>query len=1000
MTMAHDAAVHLTALCAVLSFFWLSNSVEKHELMERPRLSSVFVLAIAGALCFGAGHFSSWLPGGDGRFDKDDALKHTKQPTPKRPRRFFFPVIVVCILLRLELFYYTSSQQQCTSAGVESFLCLLLVCYEAYSIRRPRAIPLEDEEDDNDPWGSVTDDIRRFFSGHTATIANFVAVLALCDGTFLTVSSHAARSTYFCSSVLDSAGLVLFAQVLGLFLDAAIVLLVWRVLAWAKTTKIRLSTLGSALLVSAIAAAFIIMCTRMFGKALPGGPTNSISGGLDSLYLFDIAMDGAAFGVLAIATSLVMCETTPTTPASVMTLVIGVSQALHNIKAVGDWQHLSRLEAVLPLYLCTTGFITHLYVHGTRSVVFMRRAFLTFCLFCLAIYAIIIALSRPTSITGKHPLNKMIYDARIAHDHWLHKATMSMRPEVAADEYRRRNHGRDPPINFDNWFQYAKNNKSPIMDAFDQISKDMLPFWGLEPAAIRERTEWALDSDFAAAVTIKDHKVTHDAVSDTSNQEMLAQLVSMIEEFAEYLPDMVVPINLSPRPRVLATWDEKQHLTSRATDRNSRFHSQRSLVLDSVGANSTLTNLATRVPAMSNHQDPKHWLMTSPNDFHHIEALACPPDTRSRAAAAWNVRDTCEACSGPNTQFVTRWPAALDTCSQPDLFHLHGFYMRYPSYPAPYRQLVPLFSVAKTTPFSDILFPLPEPAAARREDRDGWKEFSGRSNSLYWRAAVDPNGAGKANLRGNHVHRLLHMVNNASHSDTATILIPLSARSSNQFAYTPMTLRAAMAALPLDMALDNYHPCYAEASSASIHGSCSPTTLELGPSLSSSSSSNSSSSSSSTSSPIHDHRFILTIDTDSSPPESFISVLRSSSAPVLATIFTTWSTDRLAPWVHFIPLDLRFHGFHSTAAYFLGMRGQDATRQEMIEPHDMGSSIGKNPRVVGDAEDGEWIAGQGKAWAARALREQDKSVYLFRLLLEWGRVTSDGRDSGGYQGTL
>jgi hypothetical protein len=51
--------------------------------------------------------------------DKDDALKHTKQPTPKRPRRFFFPVIVVCILLRLELFYYTSSQQQCTSAGVE-----------------------------------------------------------------------------------------------------------------------------------------------------------------------------------------------------------------------------------------------------------------------------------------------------------------------------------------------------------------------------------------------------------------------------------------------------------------------------------------------------------------------------------------------------------------------------------------------------------------------------------------------------------------------------------------------------------------------------------------------------------------------------------------------------------------------------------------------------------------------------------------------------------------
>lgn len=50
------------------------------------------------------------------------------------------------------------------------------------------------------------------------------------------------------------------------------------------------------------------------------------------------------------------------------------------------------------------------------------------------------------------------------------------------------------------------------------------------------------------------------------------------------------------------------------------------------------------------------------------------------------------------------------------------------------------------------------------------------------------------------------------------------------------------------------------------------------------------------------------------------------------------------------------------------------------------------PRI----EDAKWIAQEGKQWAAQALRREDAEIYLFRLLLEWGRVISDKRDSIGF----
>lgn len=95
---------------------------------ERPRLSSLLVLLLSGALCFAASYCSRWLPDAVGRFaaarhrDHQGDKAPSEDPSshmPDRPHRHSLPVLVVCVALRLEVFYRVNDQQQCASPGIE-----------------------------------------------------------------------------------------------------------------------------------------------------------------------------------------------------------------------------------------------------------------------------------------------------------------------------------------------------------------------------------------------------------------------------------------------------------------------------------------------------------------------------------------------------------------------------------------------------------------------------------------------------------------------------------------------------------------------------------------------------------------------------------------------------------------------------------------------------------------------------------------------------------------
>ncbi|KAI0020333.1 hypothetical protein F4780DRAFT_791957 [Xylariomycetidae sp. FL0641] len=100
----------------------------------------------------------------------------------------------------------------------------------------------------------------------------------------------------------------------------------------------------------------------------------------------------------------------------------------------------------------------------------------------------------------------------------------------------------------------------------------------------------------------------------------------------------------------------------------------------------------------------------------------------------------------------------------------------------------------------------------------------------------------------------------------------------------------------------------------------------------------------------------------------FYRLLGSASAPLKATLLREWHDDRLVPWRHYVPVSL-------------GMRELPELVRWLT-----GCELGRRrAREVGEA---------GREWFARAFREEDFRVYVFRLMLELARLQDRERAAG------
>ena len=137
----------------------------------------------------------------------------------------------------------------------------------------------------------------------------------------------------------------------------------------------------------------------------------------------------------------------------------------------------------------------------------------------LAIGTITTIIKKPT--INRHPVEELIYRNRVEADRWLRHATVSTTLHLAVSEYKERHHGRDPPTNFDKWFEFALEKNSVIVDMFDQMEVDILPFWGMKPSKIKEGLEIARALPDVGIITVAGGKASHIQREDASQDMIL-----------------------------------------------------------------------------------------------------------------------------------------------------------------------------------------------------------------------------------------------------------------------------------------------------------------------------------------------------------------------------------------------------------------------------------------------------------------------------------------------
>ncbi|CAJ2500825.1 Uu.00g036780.m01.CDS01 [Anthostomella pinea] len=564
-----------------------------------------------------------------------------------------------------------------------------------------------------------------------------------------------------------------------------------------------------------------------------------------------------------------------------------------------------------------------------------------------------------TGRQGKATPELLIVDARSGSDSWVARAAKSTTLTTAVEEYRKR-YGVPPPPNFDKWYEFATSVDSPIIDTFDQIHSDLLPYWGTLPSVLRERTSHILEhpSLSIGGLVVVDGKVEISPLVPGTHRWMLSFIQSMVEPFAAWLPNMHLAFNLDDECRISVPFDRMRAYTEEALVVRARLGGKKDLLPFSKTQNPPWAQQFMDADENIWEQRSPWFIPISKSPiFYEWISSTCPADSAVNNYHWWNRKAECRGCASPHMTagFLSNWTLAGDLCHQPDLAYLHGF-LSAPSAMNPSHTLFPVFSQSRVQNFADILYPSPwnfGDKVTYEEEKDvPWAQ---KLNSVFWRGASSDgfaaHGAWQMFLRARFVYKA--MKTNASLRAGSLLRLVSSRGDLASFNSAKSTLISGQTVVNVSF-VGNFARCDdrdCTAEHTTFYGS---PTAEPAPPIDFQDS--------------WRHRHLVDLD-GAAFSGRFLPFLNSTSLPYRAALFRTWWEERVHAWRHYIPLDVRLGDLWTAVDY-------------------LGSGPG--------SADAEEIAEAGRAWAQKAMRKEDMQVYMFRLLLEWGRIVDDRREDLGF----
>jgi hypothetical protein len=577
----------------------------------------------------------------------------------------------------------------------------------------------------------------------------------------------------------------------------------------------------------------------------------------------------------------------------------------------------------------------------------------------LILFSIGIAAYRYQKPTFGHPISTLIGIADVQHTRWASQAYQSKTLAEAVVHYQQR-YKRDPPPHFDKWYDFASQRDSIVIDDFDNIEEDLAPFSSLSPADLRQRTAHALaKNDGLGGIRVRNGKA--EIYGDVSGQHksMLDGTLSMIGKFASFVPDMDLVFNLNDECRVAIPHNElQQALLHRErypehtfADGTIDFRSDRASTWLEAG------DLTRSISAFDDASEKP--------SFQTYGSVACSSDTKARRDRQWDKGAFCSACAAPHSvgAFVANWTLAADPCHQPDVANLHGLHIS-PAILAGTHQLVPIFSQSRAAGYADIRYPSPrnymEEVKYAFDEMYPDPNFAKKENSLFWRGATSEGISTDASWKGMLRQRLVHLVNNETSSQP--IFLP-KGQKSKKFEYVMEEPEIIKELLETKLDVRFIGPI------ARCRGADCPDQERefwFGNKIA-----------------FNQHwkyRYLFDVD-GAGFSGRFIPFLQSNSVVFKTALFREWYEGRLIAWKHFVPVDMRLHDLYSTLAFFGGYSVSEGG-QRMMLPKD---------------KEAEAIARAGRVWTDKVLRKEDMDIYMFRLLLEWGRLTDERRKDVGFR---
>jgi hypothetical protein len=574
------------------------------------------------------------------------------------------------------------------------------------------------------------------------------------------------------------------------------------------------------------------------------------------------------------------------------------------------------------------------------------------------------------NIKRAHPIDTLMKGAETNFKALISGQTTDL--HSAAEAYREKR-GRLPPPSFDAWYEYARGSNAVIVeDLFDQIYRDLDPFWGVSAKSMRD---FARQFQDGIALRNGSASMTDNNYQGTAKDRMQAWL-DMIKSIEHLLPDMDLAMNVMDESRVIVPWEElNKHMETEGQTRK---------LLPSHQVLSQYSNL--NVSEEEQKELPQvDWIGPAGEPFWDIARIGCAPQSPARyQAAATNFTGPPPLTPGypPRSYhgFVKNWTYVRDPCQQPHLQESHGTFIEPVSISTTH-SLVPIFSESKLSVNNDILIP---PAAYLSSSFAGGDysyantqsgRWSDKLSSAIWRGVASGGRNREENWTRFHRHRFVSMLNGSYIQSIETS--PHSAGQGQTFNLQSYATYKLTATKYMDLGswLNRITDigftgllCFP----ATEHGN--PTCDYTDPYFSIVGKVPM----------LKQYAYKLLPDIDgNSFSGRYLAFIRSNSVPIKATIYSEWQDDRLVPWLHFVPMDNSFVDMYGILDYFLGT-GDDGVAMRKGAHDDAAKKI----------------AEKGSEWADTVLRKEDMHVYMLRLLLEYARLCDDNRLKLGFVADL